>query len=128
MAAPRRFGISYNHCGGFCGDPLGSPYFPIGGFRSGRLFDDCLQGVSLGLHTNVAVMFEHLFRHVAGDVHDGLVASAALSQIGDQSMAVVVPASFDLGIFADVVPSCFEGGHGPGRVAWSGLPEGIRLP
>jgi hypothetical protein len=88
MAAPRRFGPGYNHCGGFCGDPLGSLLFPIGGFHNSRFLDDRLQGVSFRLHTNVAAMFEHLFRDVTGDVHDGLVASATLSQIGDKSVPV----------------------------------------
>ena len=40
--------------------------------------DDCLQGVPLGLHANVAVVAEHLLRDVPGDVHDGLVARTAL--------------------------------------------------
>jgi len=43
-------------------------------------------------------------------------------------MPVVVPASFDLGILAHVVPGGFEGGHGPGGIAWSWLPKGEQIP
>jgi hypothetical protein len=36
---------------------------------------------------------EHLSRDVFGDFHDRLVADAILSQLGDQRMAVIVPAA-----------------------------------
>lgn len=49
-------------------------------------------------HANVAVVLEHLFRDMAGDVHDGLIASAALGQLGDEGVPVVVPPSLYAGL------------------------------
>jgi hypothetical protein len=49
------------------------------GFGVSPLLNDCLERVPLGFHSNVAIALKHLLRDVAGDVHDGLVADAALS-------------------------------------------------
>jgi len=45
---------------------------------------DRIQGLALGLHPDVAIVLEHLAGHVACDIHNCLIASAALSQLCDQ--------------------------------------------
>jgi hypothetical protein len=67
-------------------------------------------------------MREHLLRDMAGNVHDRLVARAALRQFGNERVPVVVPAAFHLGFFAH---------HRPGRLECRDVLRGIsrlRLP
>jgi hypothetical protein len=90
--------------------------------------DDRFESSALGLHADVAVMPEHAFGDVTGDVHDGLIAGPTFRKIRDERVAIVVPSASDLGILADVVPGRLEGGNGPGRIARAGLPKGEDVP
>jgi hypothetical protein len=49
-------------------------------------FRDLVKGITLGLHPNMTVVPQHLAGHVAGDLHDGLIAGAALGQFRNQRM------------------------------------------
>ena len=44
----------------------------------------------------MAIVLQHLFGDVARDVHDGLIARAALGQLGDERVPVVMKASLHL--------------------------------
>jgi hypothetical protein len=73
-----------------------------------RLFPRCVVGraspayffqrLAFGLHPDVAVPAEHLPAHVAGDLHDRLVAGARLRKLRDQRVPVIVPAAADAGL------------------------------
>ena len=55
-----------------------SPFgFGLRPFRHHRL-----QRLALGFHSNVAIVFEHLLRDLARDVHNRLVACSAFRQLG----------------------------------------------
>ena len=41
---------------------------------------------------------------MTGDVHDRLIARAALGELGDQRVPIIVPATADFGLFAQVAP------------------------
>jgi hypothetical protein len=63
----------------------------------------------------VTVVFEHLLGDVAGNIHDGLVAGAALRELCDERMPVVVPTPGDLGIIPNVRPGSLERSDRPLR-------------
>jgi hypothetical protein len=98
------------------------------GTRVCALFDDRFEGRALGLHANVAVMLEHLLGDVTGDIHDRLIAGAALGKIGNQRVPVVVPAALHPGIFAHVIPCRLERGNRTRWIARTRLPEGEDVP
>jgi hypothetical protein len=56
---------------------------------------DLRQCFALSLHPDVAVPAEHLAAHVAGNLHDRLVAGAGLRQLRDQRVPVIVAATTD---------------------------------
>ena len=87
-----------------------------------RLFDDGFESPPLGLHTNVAVVLEHLFRDMPGDVHDRLVPGAALRQLGNEGVPVVVKTSRHRGVIAHIAPrrfQCCYVARGIGRLRFS---------
>nr|WP_243648030.1 hypothetical protein [Acidipila rosea] len=53
-------------------------------------------------------MLQHLLRDVASDVHDRLVACAALGKLGDERVPVVMPAPLHARIRADIAPDGLE--------------------
>ena len=59
--------------------------FPVGALL--LLLPNGVQSLALGLHSNMAVMLEHLARDVAGDVHDRLIARAAFGEFSDEGVA-----------------------------------------
>jgi hypothetical protein len=61
--------------------PFGLPCIPAGFLRGWSHRDYGLQGTALRLHADVAVVLEHLLGNVSGDVHDGLIASAAFRKV-----------------------------------------------
>jgi len=65
---------------------------------------------------------------MSGDVHDGLIASAAFRKVGDERVPVVVPTAFHLGVGAHIVPCRLEGGNGARGVTWTRLSEGKDIP
>ena len=77
---------------------------------------DLRQRLALGIHTDVTVPAEHLPAHVAGDLHDRLVAGAALCQFRDQRVPVIVPASFDASLVPNNIPGGLQRGGGCGGV------------
>jgi len=83
---------------------LGLPF--LAGFhRCWSLGNDGLQGTALRLHTDVAVVLEPLLGDVSGDVHDGLIASAAFRKVGDERVPVVVPAALSrAGLYLPLIP------------------------
>lgn len=58
---------------------------------------------------------------MAGDDYDGLVATAALGELGDQGVAVVLPVASDSGTLTDLCPDCLQSSDVP---RWVG---GLRL-
>src|ERR1700733_7543091 len=87
-----------------------------------------LERTPLRLHPDVAVVAEHLPIHMAGDLHDGLVPCSTLRQLCDQSVAVVVPAAFDLRLGAHILPCRLERGHMSSWVRGPGLPPREDIP
>ncbi len=53
---------------------------------------DSVQGGSLGFHSDMAVMFEHLPADVARNCHDRLLARLPFGQLGDAGMPEVMEA------------------------------------
>ena len=107
--------------------PLGLPF--LAGFHGCRsLGNDGLQSVAFRLHEDVAIVLEHLLGNMSGDVHDGLIASAAFRKVGDERVPVVVPTAFHLGVGAHIVPCRLEGGNGARGVTWTRLSEGKDIP
>ena len=92
------------------------------------LGNDGLQSVALRLHADVAVVLEHLLGNVSGDVHDGLIACAAFSEVGNERVPVVVPTAFHLGIGTHVVPCRLERSNGARGVTRTRLSEGKDIP
>jgi hypothetical protein len=79
-----------------------------------QLAHERINGAALGLCPNVGVMLEHFLRNVSGHVPNDLVARAALREIGNEGMAVVVKPSLDIstcrrtlapnGLMTEIVP------------------------
>ncbi|MGB7353751.1 MAG: hypothetical protein WBD06_08610 [Acidobacteriaceae bacterium] len=77
---------------------------------------------------------------MAGNVHDGLVARAALRQFGDERVPVVMPAPGDASVLSYFAPGRFQGRDVAGRIGGlrfakrkdipfrSGLPELVFVP
>jgi len=68
-----------------------------------RQFFDC---ASFGLSPNMRIVRDHLLRDVTGQVSNDLVSDAAFGKIGNEGMAGVVEATFDICPSADVSPGC----------------------
>lgn len=64
-----------------------SPLLPFVFLSFLLLLPDGIESLSLRLHPDVALVPEHLAGHVAGDLHDGLIAGAALSEFRNQRMS-----------------------------------------
>lgn len=92
------------------------------------LLDDGFECCPFRFHANVAIVLEHPFRDVPGNVHDGLVTSAALGQLRDKRVPVVAPAPSHLGVFAEIVPGCLERGDVTGGIGWPRLSEREDIP
>src|SRR5690348_16196260 len=56
----------------------------------------------------MAVVLQHLLRDMSGNVHDRLIARAALSQVRDERVPVVVPTALNAGFLAEIVPGGLE--------------------
>ena len=50
----------------------------------------CVQGLTLSLQSNVAVMRQHGWSNVSSDTHDRLVAGLRLTEFGDGVMPQIV--------------------------------------
>jgi hypothetical protein len=70
-----------------------------------------VQRLPIGLHANVAIVFEPLLRDMARDVHNGLFACSAFRQLGCQGMAVIVPSALHAGLFAEAALRDFQLRH-----------------
>ena len=104
--------------------PRGLPCL-LAGFLRGRSHRDYgLQGTALRFHANVAVVFEHLFGDVSGDVHNGLIASTAFRKVGNESVPVVVPTAFHFGIFPNIFHAVLSVVTGRVRSLGLGFPNG----
>src|SRR5437667_8111 len=77
---------------------------PVSGLFNRGLRHDSFECLPFGFHTDMRVMLEHSLGHVTGNVPDGLLPGAALGQVGDQSMSVVVPPAAHARFLADVAP------------------------
>ena len=74
-------------------------------------------------------MLEHLFRDVDGHVPDRLVRGlAALGEIGNERVAVVVPPAGHSRFLLNRSPNRFEAGPRSRRVGRLRLPEGKHVP
>ena len=88
----------------------------------------------------MAVVFEHLLRDVSGDIHNGLVTRTAFRQLRDERVPVVVPATGNVGIVADIAPGRLQRRDGTCGIAGprfseredvplrSNLPKSVRVP
>ena len=74
-------------------------------------------------HADVAVVLQHLFRDVPGDVHDRLIAGAALGEFGDEGVPVVVPAALHSCFLFDVFPASLQRGDRTSRIERPLLPD-----
>jgi hypothetical protein len=93
-----------------------------------RLVDDRFERRPLRLHPDMAVVTEHPFRDMTGNVHDGLVAGTAFRQVRNERVAIVVPPAGDHCFLPDILPGRLEGGDGSRRIAGAGLPKGEQIP
>jgi hypothetical protein len=70
--------------------------------RFGHQSFHCL---ALGLGSDVGVVLKHVFRDVPRQVPDDLISSAALSEISNERMAIVMEAAFDIRSRSSITPS-----------------------
>jgi hypothetical protein len=71
------------------------------------LRDDCFKGASLRLHADMRIVLQHLLRNVARYITDRFVAGAALSEISDEGVPIIVPASLNVCLLSSVAPRRF---------------------
>jgi hypothetical protein len=64
----------------FCPSPPGA--------GNSWISDDGFESRALRFHPNAAIVPQHLFRDMTGNVHDGLVGCAALRKLGGQGVPV----------------------------------------
>ena len=76
--------VARPHCANHAGALLPSRL----GAGNSWISDDRFESRALRLHPNAAIVPQHLFRDMIGNVHDGLVACAALRKLGDQGVPV----------------------------------------